>query len=103
MNGRRGFKHHLEKSADGEETTKKPLRLMARFRETDEPGVYTVRLLKQSQVTEDRLIAYNTAPVEGDLVLISTSELRKTPWQCHGSFDSGIWTTGLGRRSRSRF
>ena len=49
----------------------------ATFRETDEPGVYTVRLLSQNQVTEDRLIAYNTAPAESDLAIASTSDLRK--------------------------
>jgi hypothetical protein len=55
---------------------KKPLRLGAMFRDTDEPGVYTIRLLRQSQVSEDRLIAYNLAPAEGDLTLASTADLR---------------------------
>ena len=55
----------------------KPLRLSAIFRDTDEPGVYTVRLLRQSQVSEDRLIAYNPQASEGDLGLASTVDLKK--------------------------
>jgi len=52
------------------------LRLTATFRETDDPGIYTVRLLSQSQVGEDRLIAYNVSPREGDLQLATTPDLR---------------------------
>ena len=59
-------------SQTGDELTKNAV-----FRETDEPGIYTVRLLRQSQVSEDRLLAYNTAPGEGDLLLTSTVDLRK--------------------------
>ncbi len=55
----------------------KPLRLLALFRDTDEPGVYTIRLLRQSQLSEDRLIAYNLAASEGDLALASTADLKK--------------------------
>ena len=55
----------------------KPLRLSAHFRDTDEPGIYTVRLLRQSQTSEDRLIAYNLAAAEGDLTLASTADLKK--------------------------
>ena len=61
---------------ESEPAAKTPLRLAALFRDTDEPGVYTIRLLRQSQVSEDRLIAYNLAPAEGDLTLASTAELR---------------------------
>ena len=57
--------------------SEKKLRLSALFRDTDEPGVYTVRLLRQSQVSEDRLIAYNPSASEGDLTLASTGELKK--------------------------
>ena len=64
-------------STEPSKTTKQPLRLSARFNDTDEPGVYTVRLLRQNQVNEDRLIAYNPPPSEGDLVIASTSDLRK--------------------------
>ncbi len=64
-------------STESSKTTKQPLRLHARFSDTDEPGVYTVRLLRQSQVNEDRLIAYNPPASEGDLVIASTSDLRK--------------------------
>ena len=88
----------LSPSADGERTTrlqaspeqeagatdgatpsakKGPLRLSATFRETDDPGIYTVRLMTQSQVSEDRLVAYNVTPREGDLQLATTPDLRK--------------------------
>lgn len=53
------------------------LRLAATFRDTDEPGIYTVRLLGQSQISEDRLIAYNVAPRESDLQLAATVDMRK--------------------------
>ena len=56
---------------------KNPLRLGALFRDTDEPGIYTVRLLRQSQISEDRLIAYNLESAEGDLAIASTTDLRK--------------------------
>ncbi|MDB5343353.1 MAG: hypothetical protein JWP89_1730 [Schlesneria sp.] len=54
-----------------------PLRLSATFRETDDPGIYTVRLMTQAQVGEDRLIAYNVAPRESDLQLAATADIRK--------------------------
>lgn len=61
----------------GDEAKKRQPRLMALFRDTDDPGIYTVRLMRQSQVSEDRLIAYNTSPAEGDLQLATTADLRK--------------------------
>jgi hypothetical protein len=59
------------------EASKKPIRLSAIYRDTDQPGIYTVRILHQSQVSEDRLIAYNLVSAEGDLSLASTAEIRK--------------------------
>lgn len=56
---------------------KGPLRLAATFRDTDQPGIYTVRLMTQNQISEDRLIAYNTSPREGDLQPATTPDLRK--------------------------
>ena len=67
-----GAKHSLDVGSN-----EKPLRLSAIYRDTDEPGVYTIRLLRQSQVSEDRLIAYNPAASEGDLTLASTVDLKK--------------------------
>lgn len=58
-------------------TNPAPLRLAATFRETDDPGIYTVRLMTQAQVSEDRLIAYNVAPRESELQLASTPDIRK--------------------------
>jgi hypothetical protein len=54
-----------------------PLRLTATYRDTDEPGIYTVRLMTHDQVGEDRLLAYNVSPREGDLQLVTTFDLRK--------------------------
>lgn len=67
----------LQQSGANAASSPGPLRLMATFRETDAPGIYTVRLLGQTQVSEDRLIAYNVAPREGELRLATTSDLRK--------------------------
>ena len=53
------------------------LRLAATFRDTDDPGIYTVRLKTHNQVSEDRLIAFNVAPREGDLQLATTADVRK--------------------------
>jgi len=68
----------LESEKDDATATKAgPLRLTATFRDTDDPGIYTVRLLGQNQVSEDRLIAYNVLPREGDLQVATTPDLRK--------------------------
>ena len=53
------------------------MQLKAIFRDTDQPGVYTVRLAKQSQASEERLIAFNAAPSEGELTLATSTDLRK--------------------------
>ena len=53
------------------------VQLKAVFRDTDQPGVYTVRLAKQSQASEERLIAFNPAPSEGELTLATSADLRK--------------------------
>jgi hypothetical protein len=51
--------------------------LAASFRDTDEPGIYQVQLLDQSQTAQRRLIAYNVATAESDLALATTADLRK--------------------------
>lgn len=51
--------------------------LNAVFRDTDEPGVYAVRLLNQAQQAETRLIAYNAPEAESDLEVAATAALRK--------------------------
>ncbi|WP_397571244.1 BatA domain-containing protein [Schlesneria sp. T3-172] len=61
------------------------LNLRAVFRNTDQPGVYTVRLLKQSQASEERLIAFNTAPGEGELALATSADLRKRMGNASGA------------------
>lgn len=53
------------------------LRLSATYRETDEPGIYTVRLLGQNQISEEQLLAYNVVPRESDLQLATTADIRK--------------------------
>ncbi len=65
---------------DAAPDVKKPaeaLRLAAEFRETDQPGVYDVRLFDQNQTPEIRLFAYNVPLQESDLELATTAELRK--------------------------
>ncbi len=54
-----------------------PLRLAATFRDTDEPGIYQVRLLNQAQQAEDRVVAYNPPTSESDLELATSDNLRK--------------------------
>lgn len=63
--------------ADSPPPAKNELRLTAVFRETDDPGVYGVRLVDQSLVTEERLLAYNVPLQESELDLATTSNLRK--------------------------
>jgi hypothetical protein len=53
------------------------MRLAASFRDTDEPGVYGVRLVDQNQITEERLLAYNVPLQESELALATTADLRK--------------------------
>lgn len=57
--------------------TSNALRLTATFRETDEPGIYQVRLLNQTQQAEDRVLAYNPPASESDLDLATSDNLRK--------------------------
>ncbi len=66
-----------EDEAAGTVPAKTDLRLTAVFRETDEPGVYGVRLVDQNQVTEERLLAYNVPLQESELALAATPDLRK--------------------------
>lgn len=61
----------------GDETGDAELRLVATFRDTDEPGIYQVRLLNQAQQAEERVLAYNAPVSESDLDLASTENLRK--------------------------
>ncbi len=65
----------LETSATGKPSG--ALRLSATFRDTDDPGIYTVRLMGQNQVSEDRQTAFNVSPRESELQLAATADLRK--------------------------
>lgn len=65
-----------ESPSDGN-STETALRLAATFRETDEPGIYQVRLLNQAQQAEERILAYNPPTSESDLDLATTDNLRK--------------------------
>lgn len=64
-----------DESAPPKEKTE--MRLAASFRDTDEPGVYGVRLVDQNQITEERLLAYNVPLQESELALATTADLRK--------------------------
>ena len=53
------------------------IRLTTTFSETDDPGIYTVRLMGQNQVSEERLMTFNVSPRESDLQLAATPDIRK--------------------------
>lgn len=65
-----------EKTGAGRESSSR-LQLRATYRETNQPGIYGVRLVDQSSTVEQRLLAYNVDPREGALPLLSSDELRK--------------------------
>ncbi|MFO1092092.1 MAG: BatA domain-containing protein [Planctomycetaceae bacterium] len=49
--------------------------LAASFRDTDAPGIYSVRLTTMDGQPQEQLIAYNVPVAEGDLKLVTDSEL----------------------------
>lgn len=68
--------------------------LTATFRDTDEPGIYAVRLAPGGGTPQERLIAYNFPLSEGELQLVTDTELRSglgavkhLTIQPQGSFD----------------
>lgn len=63
--------------AEAAASQKSQVKLTAMFRDTDEPGVYGVRLLDQNQIAEERLFAYNVPLQESELALSTTDDLRK--------------------------
>lgn len=66
-----------ETPANGATSKPAPLRLVATFRETDDPGIYTIRLMRQDHVSEDRLLTFNVTPRESELQLATTADVRK--------------------------
>ena len=52
-------------------------RLQASFRETDEPGLYVVRLIDQNQVPVEKWITFNAPTDEGELELATNDNIRK--------------------------
>ncbi len=61
----------------GEAASTDSLQLTATFRETDEPGIYLIRLLNKAQQAEDRWVAYNVPLSESDLELATTANLQQ--------------------------
>jgi hypothetical protein len=55
-------------------TTVRPL--TAAFRETDRPGIYTVRLTTQDRQPVERTMAYNVPQREGVLALVTDEQIR---------------------------
>ncbi len=47
------------------------------FRETDRPGVYTIKLLDKDQITHEQWVAYNVPIKESELALATTADLRR--------------------------
>ena len=66
-----------DNDAEGLNAKAGSLRLAATFRETDDPGIYTVRLMRQDHVSEERLLTFNVNPRESELQLATTSDVRK--------------------------
>tara|TARA_R110002111_G_scaffold168038_1_gene233876 strand:+ start:165436 stop:167703 length:2268 start_codon:yes stop_codon:yes gene_type:complete len=54
-----------------------PLKLVTAYRETDQPGVYSVRLKRQDQTVEQQMYAFNFPVTESNLELASSDELIK--------------------------
>ncbi|QDV30714.1 hypothetical protein Spb1_26480 [Planctopirus ephydatiae] len=54
------------------------IRLVVEEKETDLPGIYSVRLTTQNQTTEEKLYAYNVPLEESQLAVITVDSLRKT-------------------------
>ncbi|MFH1304048.1 MAG: hypothetical protein ABIK07_23585, partial [Planctomycetota bacterium] len=54
-----------------------PLKLVTAYRETDQPGVYSVQLKRQDQTVEQQIYAFNFPVTESNLVLASSDELVK--------------------------
>jgi len=53
------------------------LKLITVYRETDQPGVYSVQLKRQDQTVEQQMYAFNFPVTESNLALASTDELFK--------------------------
>src|SRR5690606_32843792 len=51
------------------------LQLVTAYRDTDQPGVYTVQLKRQDQTIEPRMYAFNFPVSESNLELATTDEL----------------------------
>lgn len=50
---------------------------VATFRDTERPGIYSLRLIGNDQPTEERLAAYNVPPEEGRLEIATDEVLRR--------------------------
>ncbi|MFK7776962.1 MAG: BatA domain-containing protein [Gimesia sp.] len=57
---------------------KDSLKFITAYRETDQPGVYTVQLKLQDQTVEQQMYAFNFPRSESILELANSEELRKT-------------------------
>ena len=51
--------------------------LVEKFSQTDVPGIYRIKLTTQSQSVEEKWVAYNAPPQEGNLAISSTEALKK--------------------------
>ena len=64
-------------AGDDEQPANEELRLAATFRDTDAPGIYTLKLLDQNQVPLEQWIAYNVPLEESELALVTSEQIRK--------------------------
>ncbi len=60
---------------DSDASNSGDLKLITTFRETDQPGVYTVQLKRQDQTVESQMYAFNFPVTESNLELATTDEL----------------------------
>lgn len=52
-------------------------KLQETFRDTNQPGIYTVVRFKQDETTDPQLLAYNVPTTESELSVASTEEMRR--------------------------
>ena len=60
-----------------DQTDSSTLQLVTVYRDTDQPGVYTVQLKRQDQTIEPRMYAFNFPVSESNLELATTDELMQ--------------------------
>ena len=67
-----------DKKSSGEKSSSETVGLLeANFKQTDTPGIYSVRLYSEGQVAREELLAYNVPSEESNLGVAEKSDLKK--------------------------